>query len=60
MQIKGFDMEMTVLEDYDFVLKMVKNFEAIFVGKVLLEATYSISGVSGNAVICFKNIKRIT
>lgn len=54
MQTKGFDMEMTVLEDYDFVLKMVKNFEAIFVGKVLLGATYSISGVSGNDVICFK------
>ena len=50
MQTKGFDSEMIALEDYDFVLKMAKNFQAIFIGKVLLEATYSTNGVSGNAV----------
>ena len=50
MQIEGFDSEMTALEDYDFALKMAKTYHALFIDKVLLESTYSTSGVSGNAV----------
>lgn len=50
MWANGFDVEMKSLEDYDFVLKMAKKYHAIFIDKVLLEATYSTSGVSGNTV----------
>ncbi len=46
----GFDTGMKALEDYDLALKMAKNFEALFVDKVLLDAAYSTNGVSGQSV----------
>lgn len=46
----GFDTEMKALEDYDLALKMAKNYRAIFLDKVLLESTYSTSGVSGSSI----------
>lgn len=47
---EGFDTDLRALEDYDFALKMAKHFQAVFLDEVLLEAAYSNSGVSGNAV----------
>ncbi len=45
-----FDLEFKALEDYDYALRMAKNYAAVFVDEVLLEASYSTTGVSGNAV----------
>lgn len=45
----GFDETLKALEDYDLALKMAKNNHAFFIDEVLLEATYSTSGVSGNS-----------
>jgi len=46
----GFDEELKALEDYDFALKMAKCMDAAFIDEVLLDAAYSVDGVSGNAV----------
>lgn len=46
----GFDTGMKSLEDYDFALKMAKNYQALFLDKILLEAAYSLDGVSGQSV----------
>lgn len=45
-----FDTEFKALEDYDYALRMAKKYRAVFVDEVLLEASYSTTGVSGNAV----------
>lgn len=45
----GMDETLNCLEDYDFVLRIGKLFPAVFVDKVLVEATYSTDGVSGNS-----------
>lgn len=50
LQAGGFDTGMKALEDYDLALKMAKNYQAIFIDRILLESTYSTSGVSGNSV----------
>lgn len=49
-QAGEFDTELKALEDYDFALKMAVNYQAVFLDEILLEASYSTSGVSGNAV----------
>lgn len=46
----GFDTQLKALEDYDFALKMAKQYHGIFIDEILLDAEYSTSGVSGNAV----------
>ena len=49
-QAGGFDTELKALEDYDFALKMAAGYQAVFLDEILLEASYSTTGVSGNAV----------
>ena len=46
----GFDTELKALEDYDFALKLAKGCKVQFIDEVLLDAAYSQSGVSGDAV----------
>lgn len=46
----GFDTQLKALEDYDFALKMARQYHGIFLDEILLDAEYSTSGVSGNAV----------
>lgn len=43
-----FDTDLKALEDYDFALKLTKKYKAYFIKEVLLEASYSNQGVSGN------------
>lgn len=50
LSTQGFDTQMKALEDYDFALKMAKNYKGIFLDEVLLDASYSATGVSGNVV----------
>lgn len=49
-QAGEFDTELKALEDYDFALKMAAGYHAAFLDEILLEASYSTTGVSGNAV----------
>lgn len=49
-ELGGFDESLKALEDYDLALRMAKRKRALFVDKVLLESTYSTTGVSGNSV----------
>lgn len=46
----GFTTELKALEDYDFALKLTRASKVSFLNEVLLDATYSENGVSGNAV----------
>lgn len=45
-----FDPEFKAMEDYDYALRMASGYRAVFVDEILLEAAYSDTGVSGNAV----------
>ena len=45
-----FDTELKALEDYDFALKLTRKYKACFVDEILLDASYSKGGVSGNPV----------
>ena len=49
-EVGGFDTELKALEDYDFALRLTKTGKALFLDEVLLDAAYSDSGVSGNAI----------
>lgn len=49
-QAGEFDTELKALEDYDFALKMAAGYQAVFLDEILLEASYSTTGVSGNAI----------
>ncbi len=49
-QIGGFDETLKALEDYDLALRLAKAVPAAFVNEVLLESSYSTTGVSGSAV----------
>lgn len=44
----GLDESLKCLEDYDFVLRIAKNYDLLFIDEVLLDAEYSGAGVSGN------------
>lgn len=44
-----FDESLKCLEDYDFILRISRHYSAVFIDRVLLEASYSITGVSGNS-----------
>lgn len=44
-----FDESLKCLEDYDFILRIARCYSAVFIDEVLLEAGYSITGVSGNS-----------
>ncbi len=46
----GFDTNLKALEDYDLALRLAKRYKAAFVNEVLLESSYSTTGVSGNSV----------
>lgn len=43
------DNSFSALEDYDFVLRIAKNYKAVFVDEVLVEATISSDGISSNS-----------
>jgi len=45
-----FDLEFKAMEDYDYALRMAARYEAVFLDEVLLDASYSENGVSGNSV----------
>lgn len=45
-----FDTELKALEDYDFALKLTRKYKACFVDEILLDASYSKGGVSGNPI----------
>lgn len=45
-----FDTSLKALEDYDLALRLAKKYSAAFVNEVLLDSTYSTTGVSGSAV----------
>ncbi len=49
-QIGGFDEMLKALEDYDLVLRLAKAAPAAFVNEVLLDSSYSTTGVSGSVV----------
>ena len=42
------DNSFSALEDYDFVLRIAKNYKAGFVDEVLVEAAISSDGISSN------------
>lgn len=45
--VGGLDETLKCLEDYDFALRIAQKYKAIFINEIYLDATYSISGVSG-------------
>ena len=45
--VGGLDESLKCLEDYDFALRIAQKYKAIFINEIYLDATYSISGVSG-------------
>ena len=45
--VGGLDEKLKCLEDYDFALRIAQKYKAIFINEIYLDATYSISGVSG-------------
>lgn len=47
-QIGMFDSAMKALEDYDFALKLARNYRIGFIDEILLEAALSTDGVSQN------------
>ena len=48
-QVGGFDETMKSLEDYDLVLRIAQNYEAVFVDEILLEAAFTEGSVSTNS-----------
>lgn len=49
-QVGNFDEMLKALEDYDLALRLAKAAPAAFVNEVLLDSSYSTTGVSGSAV----------
>lgn len=49
-KVGGFDEKLKALEDYDLVIRLSKEFLAGFVDAVLLDSTFSNSGVSGSPI----------
>ena len=49
-QVGGFDEMLKALEDYDLALRLAEAAPAAFVNEVLLDSSYSTTGVSGSAV----------
>lgn len=47
--IGNIDDEFSALEDYDFVLRISKDYTAGFINEVLVDATISIDGISANS-----------
>ena len=45
--VGGLDESLRCLEDYDFALRIAKKYQAIFLDEIYLDASYSVSGVSG-------------
>ena len=45
-KIGGFDEIFPAIEDYDYALRLSREFQGIFVPEVLLKATFSLQGVS--------------
>lgn len=45
--VGGLDETLKCLEDYDFALRIAQKYKAIFINEIYLDATYSVSGVSG-------------
>ena len=45
--VGGLDESLKCLEDYDFALRIAQKYKAIFINEIYLDATYSVSGVSG-------------
>lgn len=50
MEAGGFDTDLKALEDYDLALRIAKKYQAVFIDAVLLESSFSLTGVSGNPV----------
>lgn len=46
----GFDEMLNALEDYDLALRLAGRSPAAFVDEILLDSSYSTTGVSGNAL----------
>lgn len=45
-----FDTSLKALEDYDLALRLAKKYSAGFINEILLDSTYSTTGVSGSAI----------
>ena len=45
--VGGMDESLRCLEDYDFALRIAKEYKAVFLDEIYLDAEYSVSGVSG-------------
>ena len=47
-EIGLFDTSLKALEDYDLALRVAKQYQALFVDEILVDATFSPTGVSSN------------
>ena len=54
-EVGGFDETMRSLEDWDFALRVARNYPIGFVPEVLLEVKSSAGGVSSNQAEYYKN-----
>ena len=48
-KIGGYDDQFTALEDYDYVLRLAKEYKALFIDDILVDASMSLGGVSSNS-----------
>lgn len=48
-KIGGYDNQFTALEDYDYVLRLAREYKALFVDDVLVDANMSAGGISSNS-----------
>lgn len=48
-KVGKFDVSWRSLEDYDFALRLTKEYEAEYIDEVLLDCTYSENGISANS-----------
>ena len=45
--VGGLDESLRCLEDYDFALRIAQKYQVVFLDEIYLDASYSVSGVSG-------------
>lgn len=48
-KIGGYDAQFTALEDYDYALRLAKEYKALFLDDILVDANMSSGGVSSNS-----------
>lgn len=49
-EVGVFDTSLKALEDYDLALRLAARYKAGFIDEVLLDSTFSYTGVSGNSI----------